>query len=140
MEADSMMLDMLKYLIESRWSYIAIAVPLFLFGLLFYLKNKQSISEAFYKFVLWARPSLEAGGKASPEKIAAFVVINFVYVPGRLIFVIKNNDPLHLLYGSAIDATLALLLFRIITPGQILELKGNIAHKPERKPDDSQPS
>jgi len=129
--------EILYWLANNKWIYLAYWLPLVIFSMRFYAKNKLAISEAFFAAVVWARHSLETAGQASPEKITAFVIINTVYIPGRLVFVWKITEPIHLLYGSLIDAALVLILYRIITPSQILELKSGL--NPAQKDDKSNP-
>ena len=120
------MKEIIQYLANERWLYLVGGLPLTIFLVLFYFRNKETLGKSFVSFIEWAKHSLETANQASPEKITAFVVINFVYVPGRLYFVLKIIDPLHLLYGSLIDAGLVLVLYGIIKPSQIIELKNGM--------------
>ena len=128
------MKDLFYWLANERWLYLVGGLPVTIFLVLFYFRNKTVIGNSFTSFIIWAKHSLETANQASPEKITAFVVINFVYVPGRLYFVLKIIDPLHLLYGSLIDAGLVLVLYGIIKPSQIIELKNGM--KVENKTED----
>ena len=121
--------EILYWLAHNKWVYLAYWLPLVIFIVRFYRANKADIGKDFDSFIEWARHSLETNKEASAEKITAFIVINFVYVPGRLYFVYKIIDPLHLLYGSLIDAALVLILYKIITPANLIELKNRF---PER--------
>jgi len=118
--------DVIKYLVEFQWLYIAYALPAVLLLMWFYFKNKEAIFSRFNGFVNWIRPSFETGGFASPEKLTAFSITTFAYIPGRLIFALQITDPVHLLYGSVIDAVFVLVLYKIISPAQLLELKDGI--------------
>lgn len=118
--------EAIKYLAQTRWVYFAYALPLIIFMLVFYIRHKKEIFSNLMSVIKWLKPSFETGGVASPEKLTAFAVTAFAYIPGRLIFAIQNSDPIHLLYGSGIDALFVLVLYRIISPAQIVELKTGI--------------
>jgi hypothetical protein len=125
-----------KYLVEFQWSYIAYAVPVALIILFFYLKNKKAISDGFKGFINWMRPSLETGGFSSPEKLTAFTVLGAVYIPASIIFAIQSKDPAHSLIALIVHATFICVLFKIISPAQLLELKNGIKPSEPNNPDD----
>lgn len=116
-------IEALKFLAETKWGYLAYALPLILFSLIFYLRNKKILASNVLGFINWLRPGFETGGTSSAEKVTACMAMLCVYIPGRLIFCFTISDPVHLLWGSAIDATLILVLFRIISPQQLIDLK-----------------
>ena len=127
--------QIISWLIEHKWHYIVAGLPISIFLLIFYLRNKEIIANYFKEFILWAKPSLETNGKASTEKLVWFTVTLLAYIPCRLIFTIKivthdSEDIWHivigLLFGSLIDAAYGLLLGKIITPAQIIELKNGL--------------
>jgi hypothetical protein len=125
----------LQYVAESHWAYLVYWLPFTVFLIVFYLKNKKVIGTSFMSFILWAKESLETAHQASPEKLTAFMVMNAVYIPSRLMYAIKVTDPLHLLYGTVLDAIFVCVLYRIITPQQLVELKGGLISK-EEKPEE----
>lgn len=125
----------LEWLAENKWVYLAYWIPFGIFSWRLYSKNKTGILNSFFSFVAWARPSLESNNHASPEKLTSFMVMNFVYIPSRLYFIYKIDDPIDLLWGNLLDVIFMLILYKIITPTQILELKRGLpqVHKEVHK-------
>lgn len=130
--------EIIDYIFTTKWKYFAYTVPSILIIVLFYLKNKKIIFDNLKGFIRWVKPSLESMGMASPEKLTAFTVLCLTYVPSRWVFVIGvfteviKIDAIHLLYGSAMDLLFILVLFRIISPQQIIELRTGIKVEPEK--------
>ncbi len=118
--------ELFKYLLETHWLYTAGIVPVFVVLLVFYVKNKKNLFRNFSSFIRWIKPAYETGGYSSPEKLTAFGIMLFSYIPSRLIFVLTVDDAYRLLIGSCIDAVFILVLFKIIEPAQIIELKNGI--------------
>jgi hypothetical protein len=127
--------EILYWMAEHKWIYLAYWLPFIIFSIRFYVKNKLAIKDAFFNFIMWAKNSLETNQQADADKITAFMVVNFAYLPGRLYYIITIKDPLHLLYGSGIDALFTLVLYQIIRPKDIIELKSGL----RVKDDDSTP-
>ncbi len=124
-----------QFLSLTHWMYLVIGLPFTIFIVIFYFRNKAVLGGALINLIEWARPSLETNGKASTEKISVFVVMNAVYVPNRLIFTIKifniiSNDIWHILVGglmgSALDIIFILMLLKILSPQQLIELKSGL--------------
>lgn len=122
-----------KYLIMSQWSYVAYALPFFIGMIWFYFKHKNRIFHNFAGFIQWLRPSFETGGYASAEKCTAAVVM-VVYVISSLIYIVQCTDSLHKLYSLIVHAVFILVLFRIITPQQLQELKDGIKPSQSNQP------
>jgi hypothetical protein len=123
----------IEYLAKVQWRYFAYVLPSILFCLFFYLRNKKSIFSSFNEFIKWVKHSFEQGGHASPEKLTAFAVTSFSYIPTRLIFALQVTEPKHLLLGSILDAVYVCVLYRIITPQQVMELKNGLKISDEPK-------
>lgn len=120
------MKDIIKYMVEFQWSYLAYGLPVFLILIAFYFRNRNRIFAGFHAFITWIRPSLETGGTANPEKITAFAITVFAYIPASLLFALQVKDAIHLLYALGIHAGYVLILFKIISPQSILEAKAGI--------------
>lgn len=114
---------LLKYLASSHWVYLAYAIPFMAFMLVFYLKYKQDMFVGLRNFILWIKPSFETAGQASPEKLTAFALTVFAYIPNRWVYSLRVTDPLHLLYAFVLDGIIILILYRIISPAQLIELR-----------------
>ncbi len=130
--------DFFKSLSTTHWSYLAIGVPCSIFTLIFYLRNKAILGGLLLTLFQWLRPSLETNNMASPEKLTAFAITAFTYIPCRLIFtwkvlMMETNDVWHivigLLIGSLIDAGYTLMLYKILSPQQLIELKNGLGVK-----------
>jgi hypothetical protein len=109
----------LDFAMNTRWMYFAYVLPL----VVILYRNRLLIREGFVQLIRWSKPSMESGGTASPEKLTAFAVLNLVYIPGRLRFIWTSDDPWHQILGFAMDITFILLLFRIISPREVIELR-----------------
>lgn len=116
-------IEAIKFMAETKWAYLAYALPLILFSLIFYLRNKKLLAANAMGFINWLRPGFETGGTSSAEKLTAFTAIVCTYIPGRLIFCFSTVDPIHYLWGSIIDATFICVLFKIISPQQLIDLR-----------------
>lgn len=119
----SYFMEVLKFLAEFKWPYLAYVLPVFIFFLIVYLRYKKYIFENASRFIQWIRPSFETNGKASTEKLLAFSISIGAYIPGRTMFSLNSNDPVHQLWALGIDALFICVLIRIISPQQLIELK-----------------
>lgn len=126
-----------KYLVEFQWSYVAYALPALFILILFYFRNRKRIFTGFSGFINWLKPSFETGGFASPEKITAAMVITFAYLPGNILIML-SSDAVHRNWALGINAVFVLVLFRIITPQQLAELKNGISPSKPNTPDEQQ--
>lgn len=121
------------FILNTQWQYFAYVVPLVVFNVILLWRNRKFIREGIVIVVKWMRPSMESGGTASPEKLTAFAVLNFVYIPGRLRFVWTIDDPWHQLLAFCLDVVFILILFRIISPREVIELKTGLRYKEDHK-------
>jgi hypothetical protein len=122
-----------KYLVANKWHYVAFTMPIFVILFSFYIRNKNQIFSNAKGFIRWIKPSFETGNFANAEKLTAFGVLNCAYLPSRLYFAFQISDPIHLLYGSTLDAFFILVLYRIISPQNIIELKNGYKEPQEKK-------
>ncbi len=124
-------------MIEVQWMYVAYAIPVFLIIIMFYFKNKKVIFSGFSGFIAWLRPSFETNGHASPEKLTAFAVTAFTYIPSRNIYTLQHQDAWYSLVGSIVDTVFVLVLYKILTPKNIAEIKNGISiYKPNSPVDE----
>lgn len=118
----------LEIILESKWSYFAYFLPFLIGSTIFYFRNKNGICSSMKTFLNWAKNSLETGGQASAEKLTAFTIITLAYIPSRLKFAWTVTDPLHLLWGMLLDTVFVLILYRIITPKDMIELRSSYGY------------
>jgi hypothetical protein len=130
-EVRSDAISAIEWLATVQWKYFAYVLPTLLFCLFFYLRNKRTIFHAFKGFITWVKPSFEIGNFASCEKLTAFAVTTFSYIPTRIIFTLQVVDPKYLLGGLILDAVYVCVLYRIITPQHVIELKSGLKIKEE---------
>lgn len=116
-------IEVLVYLAENKFGYLAYAVPLFILVVIFYLINKKILIENTKSFIQWLKPGFEIGGTCSAEKVTAVWLLITTYTPGRLYFSFNATDPIHLLWGSVLDATFILVVYGIVKPQQLIDLK-----------------
>lgn len=122
-------MNTLEFIFHSKWSYFAYFLPLLIGITFFYWRNKNGIFYSTKTFVSWAKNSMETGGQASAEKMTAFTILNLAYIPSRLKFAWTVIDPLHLLWAMLLDTVFILILFRIITPKDMIELKAGYGYR-----------
>jgi hypothetical protein len=136
-EVRSDSISAIEWLATVQWTYLAYALPSILFALFFYLRNKKAIFYAFKGFVIWVKPSFEIGNFASCEKLTAFAVTTFSYIPTRIIFTLSVVDPKYLLGGLVLDTIYTCVLYKIITPQNLIELKTGLKISEEPKKENS---
>lgn len=117
------LMEALKFMAEAKWGYLAYALPLLIFLLIFYLKNKKAIIYGVSNLIVWLKPGFEIGGTSSAEKITAVWLLITTYTPGRLYFSFNATDAVHLLWGSLLDAVFICVLYGIVKPQQLIDLK-----------------
>ena len=130
-----------RFLAESKWMYLAYVLPLFIFLIAFYLRNKKLAIEWFILFVKWIKESVESGGMANAERLTAFGIMVFCVIPGHFFFFkIPTVSAEHWLWLFTIDFAFILILYKIITPSQLLELKGIVKTKEQNTTEVNEPS
>jgi hypothetical protein len=118
-----MLEEIFKYLASDRWNYLAYTIPITVICLWFYIKNKGAIVKGLINLITWSRPSLEVNGKSDTKKVAAFSILIFAYLPCRWFYTFRVSDPLHLLYGLAMDILAVLIILGIIQFKDIIDFK-----------------
>lgn len=127
-------MNFIHYIAESRWTYLAYWLPLIIFCILFYLRNKSLVLNSIGYILKWTRLSLESNGKPCLEKIIAFGIMNGAFIPCCIIFMVKIfsqiKDEFYVICGGLgcllIIASFMLMLLRILSPQQLIELKNGL--------------
>lgn len=130
------MKDFIQFINDKQLMYVVFVTTMILSFVLFYLRNKTTISNYFVSFIKWAKPSLETNDQASPEKIIA-LIMSLSFITCNIIFMVKIftlvSDVTHVVIGGlgclAITGGFILLLLRIISPQQLIELKNGLENK-----------
>ena len=117
------LIEWVEYFFTTRWHYTMYIVPVAIFLVGFYKKNKQAIFNNFDSFMAWSKASFEKDGKADGNLLTAFFITVFVYAPARWHFALNVTDPLHLLYGMVLDLAYALILKQFLKISDIIAFK-----------------
>lgn len=127
-------MEALHYLAENRWTYLVIGFPLTIFLIVFYLRNKKSLADAFISFILWAKQSLEVNGQANTEKLVICAVLMLVYVPGRLKYIwtsfsLQQYNWESQMWGFGLDAIVIAVANGWVTPKDLIEIKNGFSSR-----------